>query len=289
MESYRKQAQVSKVKEFSILTLGALLVSVGIYFFKFPNNFSTGGVSGLSVIFGAHITWISPANIILILNILLLLVGYIVFGKQFGAKTTYCSLLSSGLVQLLEWTVPMDGPLTTQPVLELAFAVLLPGLGAALLFYIGASTGGTDVVAMILKKYTDLDIGRSLLISDIVITLLAFSFGPETGLFSIMGLFLKSTVIDLIIESLKTHKSFSIVTTHPVQICSFIMKELHRGATISTARGAYTNEERFVILTIVNRRQAILLQRFVKQEDPAAFISITNTSSIIGKGFRGYS
>ena len=181
----------------------------------------------------------------------------------------------------------MTSPLTSQPTLELMFAVILPGLGSALLFYIGASSGGTDIIAMVLRKYTQFDIGRSLLISDIVITLLAFSYGVETGLFSIMGLFLKTTVIDFIIEGLKTHKSFSIVTTHPVQICSFIMNTLHRGATISTARGAYTNEERFLILTIMNRREAVLLQRFVKEEDPHAFISITNTSSIIGKGFRG--
>ncbi len=275
------------VKDFFLLTLGAALVSIGIYFFKFPNNFSIGGVSGLSVIFGAYITWVSPANIILFLNILLLIVGYLVFGREFGFKTAYCSVLSSGLVQILEWLYPMDAPLTSQPTLELMFAVLLPGLGAAMLFHIGASTGGTDIVAMILRKYTSLDIGRSLLISDVIITLLAFSFGAETGLFSLMGLLLKTTIIDLIIEGLRTHKSFSIVTTRPVQICSFIMQTLHRGATISTARGAYTNEERYLILTIMSRREAVLLQKFVKEADPNAFITITNTSSIIGKGFRG--
>lgn len=274
-------------KDFFIMTLGATLVSIGIYFFKFPNNFSIGGVSGLSVVFGAYIHWISPANIIVLLNIILLVIGYLVFGRRFGIKTAYCSLLSSGLVQVFEWVYPLNAPLTSQPTLELMYAVLLPGLGAAMLFHIGASTGGTDVVAMILRKYTRLDIGRSLLISDIIITFLAFSFGPETGLFSLVGLFLKTTIIDLIIEGLRTHKSFSIVTTRPVEICSFIMRTLHRGATISTARGAYTNEERFVILTIMSRREAVLLQRFVKETDPNAFVTITNTSSIIGKGFRG--
>lgn len=275
------------IKDFTIMTLGAALVAIGIYFFKFPNNFSIGGVSGLSVVFAKFIPNISAGNIIMILNVLLLIVGYAIFGKNFGIRTAYCSLLSSGLVQLLEIIYPMSQPLTAQPTLELMFAVILPGLGSALLFYIGASTGGTDIIAMILRKYTSLDIGRSLLVSDIVITLLAFNFGAETGLFSVMGLFLKTTAIDFIIEGLKTHKSFSIVTTHPVQICAFIMNTLKRGATISTARGAYTNEERYLVLTIMNRREAILLQRFVKEEDPHAFVSITNTSSIIGKGFRG--
>lgn len=284
---FRQMLGFGGMKDFLLLTLGAALVSIGIYFFKFPNHFSIGGVSGLSVIFGAYIKWISPANLVLILNVLLLVIGYAVFGKQFGLKTTYCSLLSSGLVQLLEYVYPMEGALTTQPTLELMFAVLLPGIGAAMLFHIGASTGGTDIVAMILRKYTSLDIGRALLISDIVITLLAFSFGAETGLFSLMGLLLKTTIIDLIIEGLRTHKSFTIVTTKPVEICAFIMQTLHRGATISTARGAYTNEERYLILTIMSRREAVLLQKYVKEEDPQAFITITNTSSIIGKGFRG--
>lgn len=275
------------IKDILLLTFGASLSAVGIHFFKFPNNFSIGGISGLSVIFAPYVSWISAGNIMLFLNILLLIIGYFVLGKGFGAKTAYCSLLSSGLIQLLEWVLPIQEPLTAQPTLELLFAVLLPGIGAAVLFYIGASTGGTDIIAMILRKYSSLDIGRALLLSDIVITLLAFSFGIETGLFSLMGLFLKTTIIDLIIENLRSNKSFTIVTSQPVQICSFIMKTLHRGATISNARGAYTNEERYMILTIMNRREAVLLQRFVKDLDPHAFITITNTSFIIGKGFRG--
>lgn len=287
MTHFRDLLGFGGMKDFLIMTAGALLITIGIYFFKFPNNFSIGGVSGLSVIFAQFIGPVSPGNIVMILNILLLIVGYAIFGKSFGFRTAYVSLLTSALVQFLEWIYPLTEPLTNQPTLELMFAVILPGLGSALLFYIGASSGGTDVIAMVLRKYTSLDIGRSLLISDIIITVLAFSYGVETGLFSIMGLFLKTTVIDFIIEGLKTHKSFSIVTTHPVQICSFIMNTLHRGATISTARGAYTNEERFLILTIMSRREAVLLQRFVQEEDPHAFISITNTSSIIGKGFRG--
>ncbi len=273
--------------DYLIMTAGTLLMVLGIYFFKFTNHFSTGGVSGISVIM-AHYFPSTPGTIGLSINIVLLILGYLVMGKSFGVRTTYVTLLQSGVIWLLERLVPMDHPITDEPFLELVFAVGLPAIGSAILFNVDASSGGTDIIAMIMRKYTTLNIGVALLISDCIITVSAcFAFGMTTGLFSILGLIMKSLVIDLVLENVNTNKCFHIITAHPDALEDYILTKLHRGATRLHGEGIYTHEGREVILTVVNRRQAVHLRRFVKAADPSAFLLITNTSEIIGRGFRG--
>lgn len=277
-----------KWKEFGILNLGTALVIVGVYFFKFPNHFSIGGVSGLSLILSALIPGATPATLMLIFNMVLLAVGFALLGKDFGIKTAYSSVLLSAATWVLERVCPMSAPLTDEPLLELMFAVMLPAVGSAMLFNIGASTGGTDVTAMLLRKYTDFDIGRSLMISDFLITAAAlFVFGPKTGLFSILGLGLRALAVDSVIENFNLNKFFTIITSEPDKICSYIADTLHRGATTEEATGFFTHQHRTVVLTVLSRSQALFLRRYVKQVDPKAFIVVTNTSEIIGKGFRG--
>ncbi|MFT4143656.1 MAG: YitT family protein [Mobilitalea sp.] len=276
------------LKEYFLITIGILLLVIGVYFFKFPNNFSIGGVTGAAIII-SRLTGdvISSGTIVLIVNTILLIIGYIVLGKNFGNRTVYGSVLLSLSLRLLEIVVPLKQPLTNQPVLELAFAVLLPSIGAAILFNIGASSGGTDVVAMILKKYTNLDIGKSLLISDSFLTLLTFPvFGITTGLFSILGLFLKSTLVDTVIENLNLNKYFTIICEDPKPICDYILKNIHRSATVIDAKGAFSEKDKKIILTVMNRSQAVNLRKYIKQQDPNTFILITNTSEIVGRGFR---
>ncbi len=277
-----------QIKEYALITVGVMLVVFGVYFFKFPNNFSIGGVTGIAIIV-SKLTQnaISSGTIVLIINAILLLVGYLSLGKSFGNRTAYGSILLSLSLRLLEILVPMNGPLTSEPILELAFAVLLPSVGTALLFNIGASTGGTDVIAMLLRKYTSIDIGRSLLITDFLMTIAAFPvFGITTGLLSTLGLFLKSTLVDTVIESLNLNKYFTIICENPKPICDFILKNIHRSATVFDAKGAFTETDKKIILTVMSRSQAVQLRKQIKQIDPNAFLLITNTSEIIGRGFR---
>lgn len=277
-----------KWKDFLLLNLGTLFVSVGVYFFKFPNNFSIGGVSGIAVILGRYSSFLSPTVWMNIINVLLLLLGFAVFGRGFGFKTAYATAVMSVFTQAFEWLIPMNKPFTDQPMLELLFAVLLPAVGSALLFNIDASSGGTDIVAMILKKYTSFNIGMALMVSDLLITLAAcVAFGMETGLFSITGLLTKSLVIDYVIESINMCKYFTIVCEKPEPICDYITHDLKRSATIVDAKGAYTGEQKFLVLAVIRRYEAVLLRRKVKELDSHAFLMITNTSEIIGKGFRG--
>lgn len=277
-----------KVKEYLLITAGTLLVVIGVYFFKFPNNFSIGGVTGIAIILSRLMSGaVSSGTIVLIINAILLIVGYIFLGKSFGNRTAYGSILLSVSLRLLEVIAPMEHPLTNEPMLELAFAVLLPSLGAAILFNIGASTGGTDVIAMLLKKYSSIDIGRALLISDFALTLFTFPvFGLTTGFFSILGLLIKSTLVDTIIESFNINKYFTIVCEDPKPICDYILKNIHRSATVIDGKGAFTDTDKKIILTVMNRSQAVHLRNFIRQIEPEAFVLITNTSEIIGRGFR---
>jgi uncharacterized membrane-anchored protein YitT (DUF2179 family) len=275
-------------KEYALLTLGSLLIAAGVYFFKFPNHFSTGGVSGISIILNHYYPVISQATYMFVINQLLLVVGFSIFGRGFGLRTAYCSLVMSGAAWIFEAVLPMKAPMTSQPLMELIFAVTLPAIGSAILFNLQSSSGGTDIVAMILRKYTSLNIGVSLLCGDFLITVMAcVTFGMETGLFSILGLMIKSVVVDMVLENIKIHKCFQIITSKPEDITRFVVEDLHRGATELMGIGAYTHENKTVILTVVNRAQAIKLRHYAKEVDPACFILITNTGEIIGKGFRG--
>ncbi len=275
------------LNDFFILNAGTLLTAVGSYFFKFPNNFSTGGVTGISVVMTHYFPGLSNGTIVSVINIALLIVGLLLLGKGFGFKTFYVTVAFSAMLKILEVIWPMTQPLTDQPFMELLLGVFLPAWGSALLFNIGSSTGGTDIIAMIVKKYFKCHIGRALLIVDFFITLLTFvAFGPETGLFSMVGLFIRSFAVDLFLENMNTYKYFTIITDKPQEIYSYITDVLHRGATVYQAEGLYKHTEKTVIMTAQGKKQALHLQDVIRQKDPHAFVLVTNTSEIIGKGFR---
>ena len=272
--------------EYALLTLGTALVAMGTYFFKFPNHFSTGGVTGIAVILSSIFPSVSSSLFASVINVAFLLLGFGVLNRGFGVRTVYCSLLFSGMLAGLEWLVPLSGPLTDEKLLELFFGVILPALGSAILFNTQGSTGGTDILAMILKKFTSLDIGMALLYVDVLIagsTLILIDI--ETGLFSLLGLVLKSVLVDSVIESLNRKKSFILVTSCPEEVCDFITHTLHRSATFWKGEGAYSHQDKWVVLTALSRAQAVALRRHLKSLDPHAFMLITNSSEIFGKGF----
>lgn len=274
-----------KLKHFSLLTASTLIMAVGTYFFKFTNNFTFGGITGLAVLV-ADKTSISASDFSFIVNMLLLVLGFVVLGKKFAAKTAYCSILLSVTLSTLERVCPMDHPLTDQTMLELCFAIALPALGSAILFNIGSSSGGTDIIAMILKKYSSFDIGKALLVTDIMITVAGcFVFDIKTGLYSFLGLTIRSFMIDNFIEGFNLSKYFNVVCDEPEPICNFLVHELKRSATIVHAQGAFSGKDKYIVFTVLSRPQAVRLRNFIKENQPSAFMLISNTSEIIGKGF----
>lgn len=279
----RKEA----LKTGALLNAGVLLLSAGVYFFKLPNGFTTGGVSGIGILLGNLNTPLSPAVWILIINLLLLGAGFLFLGKGTGFKTVCCSVAFSLELWLFERLFPMSAPLTDQPFLELTFAILLTAFGSAVLFSRSASSGGTDIIALLLKKYTHMDVGRALLYTDFLITASAFLvFDVKTGLFSLLGLFVKAFLVDSVIDSFHSCKYFIVITEKKDEIREYILRTLHHGVTTTEATGEFTQAPKVMIHTVCKRIEAIRLKRRIRELDPQAFLIVTTTSEIIGRGFR---
>ena len=282
------------ILSYLIMTGGVVLMTVGVYFFKIPNGFVTGGVSGIGTVLGKVAPILSTATWITVINIVLLILGFIFVGKETGIKTAYCSLMFSGMSMVLEKIAPITEPLTNQPFLELVYAIMLTAAGSAIMFSQAASSGGTDIVALLLRKHTSFNVATSLLFTDFLIAASTFikfggtgiSLAVETGLFSLMGLFAKVFVVDDILDSINMCKSFTIITSLPEKIEEYILKEMHHGATVYEAHGSYTGDGRTVIMTVCKRSEAIRLRKKVDEIDPHAFMIVTKTSEIMGKGFR---
>ena len=279
----------TKLKDFSLMTLGTLLIVAGVYFFKFPNNFSTGGVSGISIIV-SHLAPVTPGTLTLIINAALMIVGFIFVGRDFGLKTVYCCTLQSVLTYGLEFVCPLTSPLTDQPFFELLIAIFLTAAGSAVLFNVDASSGGTDIIAMIIKKHSDMNISRALFAADCVIVGASFFvFDIRTGLFCVVGFVAKVFFVNTILESINLSKCCILIVKpeYEEQIRHFITETLNRSATVSEEfRGAYGEDQKTLMILVLNRHQTMLLKRFVKALDNKAFIIVTNTSEVCGKGFR---
>lgn len=275
-----------KLKDFVFMTLGCFLLASGVYFFKIQNNFVTGGVTGVGVIL-ASLTNVSAGVWIWVLNIFLLIVGFCVLGKETGFKTVYCSMLYSLFTILLEKTVKLNAPLTNQIFLELIYAMILTSVGSAVIFNREASSGGTDIVALILKKFSSINVGQALLVTDFAVAASSFCFfGVQTGLYSLLGLFMKAFIVDSVIESFNTCKYFIVITSKSDEIKDYIMNSLHHGVTSNKVIGEYTNEEKTMLHTVCKRIEAVRLRREIKEIDPKSFIIITTSNEIIGRGFR---
>lgn len=277
---------MEKFKSISIMHIGIILLSVGVYFFKIPNGFSTGGVTGIGTILG-NLTPITSSSWIWLLNAALLILSFIFFGKETGFKTIYCSMAYSALIFIFEKLIPLTAPLSNQPFLELAYAMLLTSIGSAMIFYSNASSGGTDIIALILKKYFKLNVGKALLCVDFIVASSAFIvFDVVTGLFSLLGLFAKAFIVDGVIESMHACKYFMVITSKPTEISEFIINELHHGVTTHTVIGEYTHSDKTMIHTVCKRIEAIRLREKIRQLDSSAFVIISTSSEIVGRGFR---
>ena len=174
-ENMQMQKKIlGEIKDYFWITLGTCLLTAGVYFFKIPNGFVTGGVSGIGTILGSLLPFLSSGQWIMIINILLLGLGFIFLGKMKGIRTVYCSLLFSFMTYFLEMIIPVSAPMTDQPLLELVYAMVLTSAGSAIIFNNAASSGGTDIVALILKKYTRLNVGKALLVTDFFVASSSF-------------------------------------------------------------------------------------------------------------------
>ena len=286
MEHNKREKIMAYVSQYAIITLSITIMSVGVYFFKFPNNFVFGGVTGAAALV-AKLTPLSAASFSSWANMILLVVGLIFLGKKFAMTTGYASVVMSVELMFLEKFFPLHGSLSNQPMLDLLFAIALPAIASALLFNVGASSGGTDVIAFIVEKYTHIrSIAAALFLTDLFMVVAAcFVFDLHTALYSFVGLTVKSLMIDVVLERMKMCKAILIVCDDKEPICDFVNKELDRGATYTPCNGAYTNQPRYIIYTTLTRHEAMQLREFIHKEHLNAFMSMLSTTEVFGKGF----
>ena len=320
----KKERNLRVAKRWTLMTLGVVIMAASIYFFQNPNHFTLGGMAGLSIVLSELIgvEFLTYDIINIIINAILLVVGLIVLGKQCTYRTIYCTLLYTGLIilfehlhlidhinnavgrtEIVEVVNIVDGvetvekvtkaltTLTDEPFLELCYAILAFGVGGALIFNCGSSTGGTDIIALILKKYTRLNVGVALMIIDLIVVCISFytiiDYGVSVGLYSLLGLFTKSFLLDGVIENMGKTKYITVVTTKPEEIGEYILKSVQHSYTMYDAEGGYSHEKKKVLVTVCKRSEALKIKVKVKNVDPQAFVIITDANEIIGKGFGG--
>lgn len=277
----------TKTREYRFfwMTFAAILMACGTHFFKYPNSFVIGGVEGMSIITSMFVPFTRP-QITLFYNLVLLGIGFFVIGKRFTLRTGYVAILNSLTALLLSKVVPVESPLTDNMMLEFVFTLLMSSIGSAILFNLAASSGGTDIIAMIIKKFTNLEVGKSLLVVDSIFTLSSiWIFGVEIGLFSILGLITKGIFVDSIISSMNSAKLFIIITSKTEEIGRFIKEDLNRSATLIDARGLYRGSNISVFFCVTSKYESAKFRSFIKKLDPFSFITILNTSNTIGKGW----
>lgn len=293
------QKRMRTLLRWLLMTGGILMMAVSVYFFQTPNNFTLGGVAGIALLLAdataASAPFMTQGVYIAIINVFLLALGLAVLGKQCTIRTIYCSLLYTLAIWVFEQLFGPDGqpvklplPMTDQPFMELCYAILLFGLGGALVFNCGSTSGGTDIIALILKKYTKLNVGIALMLIDFVVVCISFAtFTIQSALYSLLGLFAKSFLLDSVIESIGKTKYITIITSHPELISEYILKVINHGYTAYDAEGGYTGEPKKVMVTVCKRSEALKLKQQVKAVDPSAFVIITDANEILGKGFGG--
>ncbi|MCA0971906.1 YitT family protein [Halobacillus litoralis] len=278
---------LKKLWSFLLMNIGALGVAVNVHFFLSPNDLATGGVSGLSIVLAKVFPDMSLGLIMLILNVILFIVGFIFLGFQFGAKTIYASLALSFMVWGLEAFFPMEQALSDDLLIQLIIGQIIAASGMALVFHQGASTGGTDILAMILNKYFSIEVGKGVLFSDIAIaTSSIFIFGPTVGMYAFFGVILNGLVIDYALQQFDNNKEIVIISRESDLVRHFIVNQLGRGATIHYAKGAFNQEDKEVITTILNRKDYTRLKKYMTDIDNNAFITVHSMNEILGQNFK---
>lgn len=267
----------TKNREIFLMSLGSLFMAAGIYFFRMSNNFITGGAGGIAIVLSSLIPDVTKGSWLMGINILSIAAGLIFLGKSFSWKTIYCCAVYSVMVLLLESFYPMEHPFTDESFLELVIAVILCGIGSGFIFYVNASSGGIEVIAMILRKKTCLSVGNALLYVNLVIALAAaVLFDMEICILSVLGVLINSIVVDNVIQQLNTSKVLLIVTACQKELCEYIHCALNSGTTVLDCVGGYSGENKKILLVVLPSVKAGLLQRTMKQLDKNAFMVILN-------------
>lgn len=267
-------------KEALILTGADAIVAAAVYFFLVPSHASVSSISGLGIVLSNFIP-LPLSAITMIMNVVLLIIGFITCGKEFGAKTVYTSVMLSVFLSLFEALFPNAGSLTGSQELDVLCYILVVSIGISILFNRNASSGGLDIVAKIMNKYLHIELGKAMSLSGMCVALsAALVYDKKTVVLSVLGTYFNGIILDYFIFDYNKKRRVCIITEKEEALRQFIINDLHSGATIYEAIGAYNFEKHNEIITIVDKSEYQKLMSFINREDPKAFITIYNVSSM---------
>ena len=268
------------MKETGILTVAVAIIAAAVYFFLVPSHASVSSISGLGIVLSNFIPL--PLSVItMILNVVLLLIGFATCGKEFGVKTVYTSVMLPVFLGLFEMLFPNFGSMTDSQELDVLCYILVVSVGLSILFNRNASSGGLDIVAKIMNKYLHMELGKAMSLSGMCVALsAALVYDKKTVVLSILGTYFNGIILDHFIFDNNIKRRVCIITKKEEELRQFIIHDLHSGATIYEAIGAYNMEKRREIITIVDKGEYQKLMKFINQEDPKAFITVYNVSNM---------
>lgn len=268
------------VKETAILTVAVAIIAAAVYFFLVPSHTSVSSISGLGIVLSNFVP-LQLSAITMILNVVLLTIGFFTCGREFGVKTVYTSVMLPLFLGLFEIIFPDFGSMTDSQELDVLCYVLVVSVGLSILFNRNASSGGLDIVAKIMNKYLHMELGKAMSLSGMCVALsAALVYDKKTVVLSILGTYFNGIVLDHFIFDHNIKRRVCIITKKEEELRQFIIHDLHSGATIYEAIGAYNMEKRREIITIVDKGEYQKLMKFINQEDPKAFITVYNVSNM---------
>ena len=271
------------LKEYIILIVGMFVVAGSVYYIMMPSHVVIGSISGFIMVIANFIP-LPVSSLTLIVNTILVIIGFIFIGKDFGAKTVITSILLPLYLRLFEIISPNVQPLTDDLLINVLSYVLVLGFGQALLFNINASTGGLDIVAKLINKYTHMDIGKALIISGFVTAATSILvYDKKILVASVLGTYISGVIVDNFIAGFNIRKKVCVLSPKYQEIQMYIIKELNRGATLYHAYGAWENEKRIELVTILENNELAKLLEYVNKIDPDAFITVATVGTVIGK------
>ena len=268
------------IKEIIILTVAVAIIAAAVFFFLVPSHTSVSSISGLGIVLSNFIP-LPLSAITMILNVVLLIIGFLTCGKEFGAKTIYTSILLPLFIGLFELVFPNFSSMTGSQELDVLCYILVVSIGLSILFNRNASSGGLDIVAKILNKYLHVELGRAMSLAGMCVALsAAFVYDKKTVVLSVLGTYFNGIVLDNFIFDHNKKRRVCIITEKEEELRKFIINDLHSGATIYEAIGAYNFEKHNEIITIVDKSEYQKLMTFINREDPKAFIIVYNVSNM---------
>ena len=268
------------IKEFAIISVGTAIVAAAVFFFMLPSHVSVGSGAALAMVLSNFIP-LSVSTITLIMNVGLLIIGFILIGPEFGAKTVYCSILMPVIMGVFEKIFPNFQSITQDPLLDVICYILVVGIGLAILFSRNASSGGLDIVAKIMNKYLKMDLGQAMSASGILVALSsALCYDSKTVVLSLLGTYFGGLVVDRFIFGINIKRRVCVISNQLEPIVNYVLHELHSGATLNEIIGAYDRTPKMEMVTIVDKNEYKKLMDYVRDIDPKAFVTVYSVSDM---------